>query len=72
MKAIQVGQLFPSVPKISFLSNNYILDYDLLIVDLNTLINEFDDHLKSKRISNETHIKFTRLLDEKSASIKDF
>jgi hypothetical protein len=42
MKILQVGSFFsgPEITDLKFLSNKYILDYDLLIVNLNALKNE--------------------------------
>lgn len=72
MKAIQVGQTFPNVNVISFLSDIYILDYDLIIIDLTVLMKEFSDYIVSNRINFEKHQQFINILDNKRVSIQEF
>jgi len=74
MKTLQVGLIFSNISNINFLSDIYILDYDLIIINLNVLTLQFSEFLKAGQQFNTyaNHEKFIKLLESKKKSVDEF
>lgn len=76
MKKLQVGSIFksPEIISTAFLSDKYILDYDLYILDLNSIKNEINTML-SLSSGIATRLNYTRLqtaLQERKKQIAEY